>query len=121
MRKATKNVRLRELDAPADTQIYMALAVVYHENEILGAYANEFNPMRFTKVRKHIGAFVPFSLGARICVGQNVAMAEAKIVLAMIIRWYSFVVSPSYAHAPIQYITWQPQHGAYILFKNIAS
>ncbi|XP_028085615.1 cytochrome P450 734A1-like [Camellia sinensis] len=120
MRKATKNVRLGGLNIPVDTQLYLAFAAVYHETKIWGVDANEFNPMRFTEVRKQLGAFVPFGLGARTCVGQNLAMVEAKIVLAMIVRRYSFSVSPSYAHAPIQYISLQPQHGAHILFKNIA-
>ncbi|KAF7137469.1 hypothetical protein RHSIM_Rhsim07G0236600 [Rhododendron simsii] len=119
MRQTSKRVKLGSLDVPANTQLYLAMMAVHHDTELWGADANEFNPMRFTEARKHFASFFPFGLGARICVGQNLAVVEAKIVLAMIIRRYYLSVSPSYVHAPTQYVTLQPQHGAHILFRRV--
>nr|XP_043637520.1 cytochrome P450 734A1 [Erigeron canadensis] len=120
MRQTMKNVKLGgRLDIPAGTQLYLAMTAVHHDTKIWGQDANEFNPMRFAEPRDHLASFFPFGLGSRVCVGQNLALVEAKIVLAMIIRRYSFAVSPTYVHAPMQSITLQPQYGAQIILTRI--
>ncbi|XP_057785807.1 cytochrome P450 734A1 [Salvia miltiorrhiza] len=118
-RQASEDVKLGSLDIPGGTEIYIAMTAVHHDTEIWGDDANEFNPLRFSEPRKHPASFFPFGLGPRICVGQNLAIVEAKLVLAMILQHYSFVVSPSYRHAPMPSMTLQPQHGVQLLFSRI--
>lgn len=117
-RQTSENTKLGSLNIPSDTELYIAMAAVHHDAEIWGDDANEFNPSRFSEPRKHPASFFPFGLGPRICVGQNLAIVEAKLVLAMILRHYSFVISPSYVHAPMQSMTLQPQHGVQLLFTR---
>ncbi|MCO5598082.1 hypothetical protein L7F22_052173 [Adiantum nelumboides] len=85
--------------------------------------ALEFNPLRFAngvlKACKQPSAFLPFGGGPRICVGQNFAMMEAKIVLSMILQKFRFRVSPGYRHAPIARLTLQPEHGMQILLEPL--
>ncbi|PIN06972.1 Cytochrome P450 CYP4/CYP19/CYP26 subfamily [Handroanthus impetiginosus] len=119
MRQASQNIKLGSLDIPADTQFFIAMTAVHHDTERWGDDANDFNPLRFAEPRKHLASFFPFGLGHRICVGQNLAVVEAKIVLAMILQQYSFVISPSYVHAPMQSMTLQPQYGVQLLFRRI--
>ncbi|XP_011036766.1 PREDICTED: cytochrome P450 734A1-like [Populus euphratica] len=121
MRQASKKVKLGTLDIPAGTQFYLSLTAVHHDTDIWGEDSSEFNPLRFNESRNHLASFFPFGIGPRICVGQNLAIVEAKIVLAMLIKHYSFVVSPTYVHAPMLFISLQPQYGAQILFRRISN
>lgn len=94
-----------------------------HDDPALwGNDANEFNPGRFSegiaKAAKHPFAFLPFGSGPRTCVGQNFALMEAKVVLAMVLQRFSFVTSPSYAHAPALIFAVQPQHGAQVILES---
>ena len=118
-RVPTKSVKLGRVDIPAGTQIFATMTAVHHDTQIWGEDANEFNPFRFKEPRKQLASFFPFGLGPRICVGQNLAMVEAKIILAMIIQQYSFVLSPTYVHAPMQSLSLHPQYGAHIHFTRI--
>ncbi|KAK1554738.1 hypothetical protein Q3G72_016601 [Acer saccharum] len=107
------NVKIGSLDVPAGTQLNLALIAVHHDTDIWGEDANKFNPLRFNESRKHLASFFPFGLGPRVCVGQNLVAIEAKVVLASIIQRYSFTLSPTYVHAPMQFLSLQPQHGFY--------
>ena len=118
-RRTTKDINLGNLNIPAETQLYLAMTAVHRDVELWGEDADEFNPMRFSVPRKHLASFFPFSLGPRVCVGQNLATVESRIILAMIIQQYSFMLSPTYVHAPMQVMTLQPQHGAHIIFRKI--
>ncbi|KAK7401869.1 hypothetical protein VNO78_13700 [Psophocarpus tetragonolobus] len=120
MRQASKDVMLGSINVPARTQLFLAMPAVHRDREIWGEDCHNFNPMRFSEPRKHLAAFFPFGLGPRVCVGQNLAMVEAKIALALIIQNYNFVLSPSYRHAPILFVTLQPQYGAQIIFRKIS-
>lgn len=119
MRQSCKDVKLGAMVIPANTQLYLPVTAIHHEMKLWGEDAEKFNPLRFAETRKHLVAFLPFGLGPRICVGQNLATVEAKLVLAMILQRFSFVISPSYVHAPMQLLTLQPQYGAQVLFHKI--
>ncbi|XP_044510082.1 cytochrome P450 734A1 [Mangifera indica] len=119
IRKAIKRCKLGNLDIPEGMQVYLNLTAIHHDPDIWGEDVNEFNPLRFSEARKHIAAFFPWGLGPRICVGQNLAMAEAKLMLAMIIKRYTFRLSPTYVHAPMVLVSTQPQYGAPIIFSRL--
>lgn len=119
-RIANRDVKLGKLDIPAGTQLQLPILDIHHDVSIWGADADEFDPSRFAEGKSyHLGAYFPFGIGPTICVGQNLAMVEAKVALAMILQRFALVVSPSYVHAPMLVVTLQPQYGAQVLVHKI--
>ncbi|XP_077222449.1 cytochrome P450 709B1-like [Tasmannia lanceolata] len=114
-RKASSDMMLGNLMIPKGTVITIPLQIIHTNKKYWGEDANEFNPLRFTdgvsKAAKHPNALMPFSLGPRTCIGQNFAMMEAKMVLAMTLQRFSFTLSPQYKHAPAEKLTLQPEFG----------
>ncbi|KAI4337182.1 hypothetical protein L6164_015629 [Bauhinia variegata] len=108
---------------PADVELYLPIVLLHYDKNYWGDNAEDFNPERFSggvsKASKDQIAFYPFGWGPRICLGQNFALIEAKMALAMILQHFSFQLSSSYAHAPYTLITLQPQHGAPIVLQRI--
>ncbi|KAF9615813.1 hypothetical protein IFM89_026493 [Coptis chinensis] len=75
---------------------------IHHDREVRGEDVEEFKPERFSegiaKASKDHVAFLPFGWGPRICLGQNFAMMEAKMALAMILQHISLSFHP---HMPM--------------------
>jgi len=52
-------------------------------------------------------SYIPFSAGPRNCVGQHLAMIEARIVLALFVRTFSFQFSPYFKFTLVQKFTYE--------------
>ncbi|TYH15352.1 hypothetical protein ES288_A05G034800v1 [Gossypium darwinii] len=118
-----KEAQIKEISVPAGVDLTLPILLVNHDPGLWGEDAEEFKPERFSqgvsKASKDQLAFFAFGWGPRTCIGQNFAMIEAKVALAMILQHFSFKLSPSYSHAPYTVMTLQPQHGAQIILHQI--
>ncbi len=56
-------------------------------------------------------AYFPFGGGPRICIGNNFALMEATLVLAMIARKYRLRVAPGTRYEPMPSMTLRPSDG----------
>ncbi|KAK4714492.1 hypothetical protein R3W88_020399 [Solanum pinnatisectum] len=102
-----EEVKLGELNLPAEMPIIIPAILVHYDKEIWGEDRKEFKPERFSEG------------GPGVCIGQNFAMMEAKMAIAMILQRFSFELSPSYTHAPFAIVTIHPQYGAPLLMRKL--
>ncbi|KAF9604061.1 hypothetical protein IFM89_001936 [Coptis chinensis] len=122
-RYTSTEIKIGEFSLPAGVHLILPTLLINHDHEVWGYDADEFRPERFSegiaKASKDHVAYFPFGWEPRICVGQNFAMIEAKMALAMILQHFAFQLSPSYAHSPYTIIPLQPQHGAQIILHRL--
>lgn len=77
------------------------------------------NPLRFDPERFHPDrkddipkfAYLPFSAGPRICIGNALAMMQMRINLALILQRYRLTVAPDYRFEPIYRFNTRPRYG----------
>ncbi|KAG0546101.1 hypothetical protein BDA96_02G418700 [Sorghum bicolor] len=124
IRKAKRDVELGGCVVPAGTEVMIPIMAVHHDADVWGTDATKFNPGRFAddggdRQPRPQMAFMPFGGGARVCIGQYLALMEAKIALAMVLQRCEFRLSPAYVHAPRVLMILNPQHGAPVIFRPL--
>ncbi|XP_057481178.1 cytokinin hydroxylase-like [Actinidia eriantha] len=118
-RMAFEDIKLGDLHIPKGLSIWIPVLAIHHNEELWGKDVNEFNPDRFASKSFNPGRFIPFAAGPRNCVGQAFALMETKIILAMLISRFSFVISENYRHAPVIVLTIKPKYGVQIRLKPL--
>ncbi|KAL0921845.1 hypothetical protein M5K25_008958 [Dendrobium thyrsiflorum] len=130
-RTVTRNSILgNKLVVPKGMEIHISPIIIHHDRKIWGDDVHLFKPERFANgvagAMAGQGAgggsgttFFPFGAGPRFCIGQGLAMVEAKVALAMILQRYKLRLSPSYIHSPIYRITIRPQRGLQVLLQKL--
>ncbi|KAG6539029.1 cytochrome P450 734A6-like [Zingiber officinale] len=123
IRRAKVDVDLGHYRVPRGTELMIPIMAVHHDARLWGPDVAQFNPARFAdgaaRAATHPAAFMPFGLGPRTCIGQNVALLEAKLTLAILLRRFAIRLSPSYVHAPTVLMLLYPQYGAPLLFRPL--
>ena len=72
--------------------------VFSHSSKKYWSQPESFDPSRFAQQQSE--KYLAFSTGIRSCIGQNFAMLEARILLAMIVRRFHLELLPGQKHVP---------------------
>eukprot|EP00250_Pteridium_aquilinum_P013432 c21339_g1_i1 orf=78-1574(-) len=100
---------------PKGIELIASVSAMHRDKDVWGEDSEEFKPARFAnginKACKNPSSFLPFGSGPRTCVGQSLALLEAKIILYYMLKKYSWEISPSYQHCPDVTLTLQPRFG----------
>ncbi|OAY23979.1 cytochrome P450 714C2 isoform X2 [Manihot esculenta] len=122
-REALKDMKLGNINVPKGVNIWTTVLLLHTDPEIWGSDSYKFNPERFANgiagVCKYPFFYMPFGVGPRVCLGQNLAIVELKIVLALILSNFSFTISPRYVHSPIFNLVIKPEHGVNLWVKKL--
>ncbi len=82
-----------------------------HRHSKLWKHPHVFDPDRFTPERQQEltpGAYLPFGVGPRVCVGKAFATVEATLILARLARRYDFAVDDVDRVRPVARLTTRP-------------
>ncbi|MCI0465578.1 MAG: cytochrome P450 [Beijerinckiaceae bacterium] len=95
---------------------------VLHRHHLLWDNPGRFDPRRFLPgARESIDrfAYLPFGAGPRVCIGASFSLQEAAIILAHIMRSFTFELKKNHAVMPVQTITLRPKGGLPMVLRRL--
>lgn len=123
IRQALEDIKLKDIIVPKGMNIQIPIPILQRLPDLWGPDALDFNPERFKNgvlgACKVPQAYMPFGVGARVCVGQHFAMTELKVILALILSQFSFALSPTYQHCPVFSLVIEPGNGVNLNVRRV--
>ena len=106
VRYATRDLELGTLRIRQGTTVAIDIERIHHRRDIYPD-PRAFRPQRFLDQRPGTYTWIPFGGGVHRCIGAGFSLTEARLILATILRHYTFAPIPW----PRRAITaWQPHH-----------
>ena len=96
-REAAADVDFGEYRVKKGTTIFFS-PYLMHRDPRWWDSPETFRPERFAEANKaslRPHAYLPFGAGARMCIGQQFAMMESKLIIAALAQRYEFAVAPN--------------------------
>lgn len=112
-RKALGEDQIGGYDIPADSIIALS-PYVLHRHPKFWTDPEVFDPERFSLERssgRHKFAYLPFGAGPRQCIGNNLAMVEAQLILPMVSRLFKLHLVPNQDIKPEPIFILRPNRG----------
>ncbi|KZO90319.1 cytochrome P450 [Calocera viscosa TUFC12733] len=94
-----------DMPVPAGTIVWLDVWAAHTMQEWWGADAAEFKPERFFDTDEYKwprDAYMPFSLGARSCIGARFATLEGMVILSHLVREYEICLTPEMEALPLE-------------------
>lgn len=112
-REASETQPMRDKTVQAGATVIIAPWLI-HRHRDLWERPDEFDPDRYAddSAKESLKcAYLPFSLGPRVCMGAAFAMQEAVLILARLVRRYRFVALPGQEPRPVGRLTIRSENG----------
>lgn len=123
MRRAIEDVQIGEWSLPKGSLVVMQNYAV-HRDPRWFPEPEKFDPERFTPAAfKAIprGAYFPFGLGPRTCIGSHFAMTEMTLITAMLLQRFELFVPPEQAKPEISFtVALRPKGGMKLILRKRA-
>lgn len=119
-REATRCEMMRDKNIkPRD--VILISPWLLHRHRLLWQRPDVFDPSRFDgpQDREAIKcAYLPFSMGPRICTGAGFATQEAILLLAGLVRRYQFSPAPGHVPKPVGRLTIRSENGIRLILNK---
>ncbi|KAF7129341.1 hypothetical protein RHSIM_Rhsim10G0047400 [Rhododendron simsii] len=122
-REALKDMKFGDIEVPKGVHLMCPIVALQTDPEFWGPDSYEFKPERFANgiagACKLPHLYMPFGAGPRGCLGQFLALAELKLLIALILSNFSFTLSPDYVHSPAFHMVIEPEHGVDLVLMKL--
>ena len=106
-REAMERARIGKLEVVPGSLV-LVIPWLLHRNPRLWAAPDAFRPERFLGPPPARYSYVPFSLGPRVCTGQQFGLTEATIGLASLAQDFSLALRSGHEVMPVSRLTLRP-------------
>ncbi len=119
-RDSTKTEQMGNKEIPPGNVIFVPIWLLHrhraHWNE-----PDQFDPDRFDTENGKEGlrcAYLPFSMGPRVCPGASFAQQEAALLLSSLVRRFRFKPAPGHTPRPVSRLTLRSANGVALLVER---
>jgi cytochrome P450 len=119
-RQAVEDVHIGPWHVPKGALVLITPYVVHRDPRWFAA-PDTFDPDRFSPARAERiprGAYLPFGVGPRVCIGNSFAMMESTLIAAMLLQRFELGLPPgATAPQPSLNVTLRPASGLQLLLR----
>jgi cytochrome P450 len=102
---------------PKGTTVIPSFAVCHRDEDFFGANATSFVPERWLNLKRDENkAFFPFGYGKRICIGQQMALLEGAVVVALVCQRFHMAVPEGHKPHLWMAVTTKSKTGLPVIF-----
>jgi len=119
VRRVVRPTTLAGLEIPASSRALISIYNI-HRHPNLWLRPTSFEPERFSDERKAFHndlAYIPFGAGQHKCIGNNLALIEGTLLLAMIAQRYEFSLAPGRSVKREVAVTMRPTEGLHVKLR----
>jgi cytochrome P450 len=121
-REAIEPVEVAGYTIPRGAQVHLGIYITQRDERWWSEPA-AFRPQRFEQGEpKQRGAYLPFGLGPRACIGKNMAMLEATLVLATLLQAHELQLADGQGEPELEaQISLHPKAGLRMRLATLAT